>query len=97
MSSSVAAAVTIGFQAALGYVDGRLAGTVPGGPLSSATREEDQHLVDTVTSALTIGHKDGLYRVACEAASTRSTVRHLRRGLGGGKEQVASLAYRRAR
>ncbi|WBB52814.1 siderophore-interacting protein [Verrucosispora sp. WMMD573] len=60
-------------------------------------RDEGQHLVDTVTTALTAAQEDGLYWVACEAASTRSIVKHLRRGLGVGKEQVAALAYWRAR
>ena len=37
------------------------------------------------------------YWVACEAASTRSITRHVRRTLGVGKHQLTSLGYWSAR
>jgi NADPH-dependent ferric siderophore reductase len=60
-------------------------------------RDDGAHLVDTVTAALDTARDDALYWVACEAASTRGIVTHLRRGLGVGKKQVEALAYWRAR
>jgi NADPH-dependent ferric siderophore reductase len=60
-------------------------------------RDDGRHLVETVHAGLA-GTPDGAYYwVACEAASTRSIVRHLRRGLGVGRQQVSALGYWTAR
>ncbi|AEB45431.1 siderophore-interacting protein [Micromonospora maris] len=60
-------------------------------------RDNGSHLVDTVTAALSAADDEALYWVTCEAASTRSIVKHLRRRLGVDKEKVEALAYWRAR
>ncbi|BCJ58954.1 siderophore-interacting protein [Micromonospora endophytica] len=60
-------------------------------------RDNGGHLVETVTTALDAGDDGALYWVACEAASTRNIVKHLRRTLGVGKENVDALAYWRVR
>ncbi|GAB3180484.1 NADPH-dependent ferric siderophore reductase [Micromonospora palomenae] len=59
-------------------------------------RDEGRHLVETVCAALPAA-ADAHYWVACEAASTRSITRHVRRTLGAGKHQVTSLGYWTAR
>ncbi len=60
-------------------------------------RDEGRHLVATVTGALTTGRDGAFYWVACEAASTRALAKHLRRGLGVGRQQVDALGYWSAR
>ncbi|MBM0258446.1 siderophore-interacting protein [Micromonospora sp. 4G55] len=59
-------------------------------------RDEGRHLVETVCAALP-ATADAHYWVACEAASTRSITRHVRRTLGAGRHQVTSLGYWAAR
>lgn len=59
-------------------------------------RDEGRHLVETVCAALPAA-ADAHYWVACEAASTRSITRHVRRALGAGRHQVTSLGYWSAR
>ncbi|MEV1328458.1 siderophore-interacting protein [Micromonospora costi] len=59
-------------------------------------RDGGRHLVDTVCAALPAGDRTH-YWVACEAASTRSITRHVRRTLGAGRHQLTSLAYWSAR
>lgn len=53
------------------------------------------HLVETVRAALPASSA-AHYWVACEAASTRSITRHIRRDLGVAKHQLTSLGYWRA-
>ncbi|GIM84393.1 siderophore-interacting protein [Salinispora arenicola] len=55
-------------------------------------RDGGRHLVETVCAALPAGDS-AHYWVACEAASTRSITRHVRRTLGVGKHQLTSLGY----
>ncbi|MEH0824602.1 MULTISPECIES: siderophore-interacting protein [unclassified Micromonospora] len=59
-------------------------------------QDEGRHLVETVCAALPAA-PDAHYWVACEAASTRSITRHVRRTLGAGRHQVTSLGYWSAR
>ncbi|MFY1688707.1 siderophore-interacting protein [Plantactinospora sp. WMMB782] len=58
-------------------------------------RDGGRHLVGTVCAALPAS-ETAHYWVACEAASTRSITRHVRRTLGVGKHQLTSLGYWRA-
>ncbi|RKN21151.1 siderophore-interacting protein [Micromonospora musae] len=58
-------------------------------------RDGGQHLVETVCAALS-GSDTAHYWVACEAASTRSISRHIRRTLGVDRRQLTSLGYWRA-
>ncbi|WDZ83522.1 siderophore-interacting protein [Micromonospora cathayae] len=60
-------------------------------------RDDGRHLVDTVRAGLDRAEDGAFYWVACEAASTRGIVRHLRRGLGVGRQQVSALGYWTAR
>lgn len=55
-------------------------------------QEQGRHLVDTVRAELPAA--DGaFYWVACEAASTRTLAKHLRRDLGVDKRRVSALGY----
>jgi NADPH-dependent ferric siderophore reductase len=55
-------------------------------------RDGGHHLRDTVRAGLTAG-EDAYYWVACEAATTRGLVHHLRRDLGVDRRRVAALGY----
>ncbi|WBB77777.1 siderophore-interacting protein [Micromonospora sp. WMMD882] len=58
-------------------------------------RDAGQHLVDTVCAGLTASDT-AHYWVACEAATTRSITRHIRRTLGVDKRQLTASGYWRA-
>ncbi|GAA3139866.1 siderophore-interacting protein [Planomonospora alba] len=59
-------------------------------------RDDGLLLVDTVRAAVPAAPA-AYYWIACEAASTRTLTRHLRRELGVGKDRISSLAYWSAR
>jgi NADPH-dependent ferric siderophore reductase len=58
-------------------------------------RDQGRHLTETVRAALPANERS-FYWLACEAASTRALVKHLRRDLGIDKQRVCALGYWRA-
>ncbi|MGS2619624.1 siderophore-interacting protein [Micromonospora sp. LZ34] len=60
-------------------------------------RDGGRHLVETVTAAIPSAPDGAFYWVACEAASTRGIVKHIRKGLGVPKQRVEALGYWSAR
>ncbi|MEU5549701.1 MULTISPECIES: siderophore-interacting protein [unclassified Micromonospora] len=59
-------------------------------------RDDGRHLVDTVRDGMKASD-GGYYWVACEAATARSIVKHIRRGLGVGRQQLTGVGYWNAR